>query len=132
MKFAYSQGEHMSLTMIIVFLIVGLIVGIISGMVGIGGGLLLVPVFVLFFGFSYHLAAGTTLALMVPPIGILAAYEYYKHGHVDIKIAIIICIGFLIGGFFGAKLAQVIPASILRKGFSLLLAYTAVKMFLKK
>ncbi len=122
----------MSITLIVIFLLVGVFVGVVSGMVGIGGGLLFLPIFVMFFGFSYHLAAGTTLALMVPPIGILAAYEYYKHGHVDIKVALLICIGFLIGGFFGAKLAQIIPGSILRKGFALLLAYTAIKMFLKK
>ncbi len=122
----------MSVTMMIVVIGIGLIIGMISGLVGIGGGLLVIPVLVFIFNFSQPLAQGTTLALMVPPIGFFAAYEYYKHGNVDIRMAALICIGFVVGGYFGAKLVPYIPEHILRKAFALLLAYSAFRLFLKK
>jgi uncharacterized protein len=114
------------------FLFLGLLAGVFSGLLGLGGGLLLVPVLVFIVGLTQHQAQGTTLALMVPPIGLLAAWTYYKQGNVDIKIAALICLGFFIGGLFGARLAVVVNAALLKKLFGIALLITAVKMILAK
>ena len=116
----------------ILLLILGAFVGVISGVVGIGGGVLFVPILVLFFGYSQYQAQGTTLALMVPPIGFLAAYAYYKSGYVDLKVATFLALGFFLGGYFGAKLALNIPVTIIRKIFAIFLMYSAIRIFLKK
>jgi uncharacterized membrane protein YfcA len=113
---------------IILLLLLGLAAGILSGLLGIGGGIIIIPCLVFIFGLSQHAAQGTTLALMVPPIGLLAAWEYYQKGHVDLKIALFICLGFFVGGLFGAKLAGLIDATLLKRLFGLLLLITAVKM----
>lgn len=119
------------MSVIIIYLLIGLLVGAISGLVGIGGGIILVPIFVYLFGLSQHEAQGTTLALFVPPIGILAAWTYYKHGYVNLTIAALVCLGFFFGSLFGAKLAVSLPTEILRKifGFAIILAgiYTVIK-----
>ena len=85
------------------YILLGLVAGILSGLIGIGGGTIIVPALVLFFGMSQHLAQGTTLALLVPPIGILAAWQYYRQGYVDLHIAGLICLGFVIGGLHGCE-----------------------------
>ena len=90
---------------IFLYILLGVVAGIFSGLIGIGGGIIIVPALVLLFGLSQHSAQGTTLALMVPPIGLLAAWTYYKQGLVDLKIAAFVCIGFFIGGLLGAKFA---------------------------
>ena len=93
----------------ILFIILGLAAGTFSGVVGLGGGVIIVPALVFIFGLTQQQAQGTTLALMVPPIGILAAYAYYQQGYVDFKIAALICIGFILGGWIGAKIAIQLP-----------------------
>ncbi|MEN6426267.1 MAG: TSUP family transporter [Phycisphaerales bacterium] len=114
------------------FLALGLLGGILSGLLGIGGGILIVPALVFIAGMTQHKAQGTTLALMVPPIGLLAAWTYWKQGYVDVKVAILICLGFFFGGLIGAKLAGVINAAMLKKLFGVLLLVTAFKMILSK
>jgi uncharacterized membrane protein YfcA len=114
------------------FLLLGLLAGVFSGLLGLGGGILLVPVLIFLFGLSQHQAQGTTLALMVPPIGLLAAWTYYKQGYVDLKIAGLICLGFFFGGLLGAKLATAINATLLKKLFGAALLITALKMILAK
>jgi len=114
------------------FLLLGLLAGILSGLLGIGGGILIVPALVFVFGLSQHTAQGTTLALMIPPIGLLAAWTYYKQGQVDIRIAALICLGFFLGGLFGAKLAGVISDVLLKKLFGIALLVTALKMILTR
>jgi len=114
------------------FLALGLAAGILSGLLGIGGGILIVPALVFVFGMTQHKAQGTTLALMVPPIGLLAAWTYWKQGYVDVKVAILICLGFFFGGLIGARLAGAIDASMLKKLFGVLLLITAFKMILSK
>ncbi len=116
----------------ILLLIAGLAVGVVSGIVGIGGGVLFVPLLIYLFKFSQLDAQGTTLALMVPPIGILAAYAYYTNGHVHIKTALFLAAGFLFGGFLGAVLAQSLPQHVLRKVFAVFMALIAAKMFFKR
>jgi len=117
---------------ILLILIVGLAAGILSGLLGIGGGILIVPCLIFLFGLSQHTAQGTTLALMVPPIGLLAAWTYYKQGYVDIKIAALICLGFFFGGLLGAKCATCINAALLKKLFGVALLITAIKMIFTK
>lgn len=117
---------------ILLFLILGLVAGAVSGLLGIGGGILIVPCLVFIAGLTQHMAQGTTLALMVPPIGLLAAWTYYKQGHVDIKIAALICLGFFFGGLLGAKFATAINATLLKKLFGIALLITALKMILAK
>lgn len=117
---------------IFILLLIGIIAGIISGMIGIGGGIVIIPMLIFILGFSQHKAQGTTLALMVPPIGILAAIEYYKKGHVDIKAAALICAGFFIGGLIGAKIANFTEAKTLAKIFALILIATGIKMLFTK
>jgi len=117
---------------IALYLLVGLLGGVISGMLGIGGGIVMVPALAFLFGLSQHQAQGTTLALMVPPIGLLAAWTYYKAGFVDIKIAAFICLGFFFGGLVGAKLVVGLPEPVLRKIFGIALLIIAIKMILTK
>lgn len=114
------------------FIGLGLAAGVLSGLFGIGGGILIIPVLVYFFGMSQHLAQGTTLALMIPPIGLFAAWAYYKTGNVNITAAALICLGFVFGGWVGAKFANLIPEMMLRRSFGVLLAVVAVKMIVGK
>jgi uncharacterized membrane protein YfcA len=117
---------------IVLYLLVGLLGGVVSGMLGIGGGIILVPALAFLFGLSQHQAQGTTLALMVPPIGLLAAWTYYKAGFVDIKIAAFVCLGFFFGGLVGAKLVVGLSDPILRRIFGVVLLIVAIKMILTK
>lgn len=116
------------MTLIFMYLLLGLVAGILSGLIGIGGGILIVPALVFLFGFSQHQAQGTTLALLVPPIGILAAYEYYRHGYVNVKIAAFICAGFVLGGLLGARMATGISETMLSRIFGVALLIIAIKM----
>lgn len=116
----------------IAFVLTGLLVGVLSGMVGVGGGIILVPILILFFGFSQHMAQGTSTAMLLPPIGILAAWTYYKSGMVDVKAAALLCAGFLLGGLFGAKLAIALPQETLRRSFGVVLFGISLKLILTK
>lgn len=117
---------------IALLLILGLAAGVLSGLLGIGGGILIVPALVLIFGLNQHAAQGTTLALMVPPIGLLAAWVYYKQGYVDIRAAALICLGFFIGGLIGARFATTIDAGLLKRLFGVVLLLVALKMIVGK
>jgi uncharacterized membrane protein YfcA len=114
------------------YVILGLFVGWISGFLGIGGAVIIIPALIYFFGFSQHQAQGTTLLLMVPPIGIFAALAYYKKGYANVPVAILICIGFVIGAFFGAKYAVSFPERLLRRIFALFLLIISFHMLFKK
>ncbi len=117
---------------IILFLLVGVLAGVLSGFFGIGGGVIIVPALMFFCGFTQLKAQGTSLAVLLPPVGVLAFLHYYKEGNVDIKAGIIICIAAIIGSMFGGKFAHDIPPDILQKGFALLLVLVGVKMFFGK
>jgi uncharacterized membrane protein YfcA len=117
---------------ILLYLLVGLLGGIVSGMLGIGGGIIMIPALIFLFGLSQHEAQGTTLAIMVPPIGLLAAWTYYKAGFVDIKIVAFVCLGFFFGGLLGAKLVVGLSEPILRRLFGAALLIIAIKMILTK
>jgi uncharacterized protein len=113
-------------------LLFGLVAGILSGLLGIGGGIFIIPALVFLLGLSQQTAQGTTLAMMVPPIGLLAAWAYYKAGFVDLKIAGLMCIGFFVGGFFGAKFATAIPETALSRIFGVAMLIVSVKMIIGK
>ena len=117
---------------ILPYLLLGLVAGVLSGLIGVGGGVIIIPVLVFLFGLSQHQAQGTTLALLVPPIGLLAAWEYYKEGYVDLKIAGLICAGFFFGGWLGAKLATGLSSRMLEKVFGVALLLISIKMIFSK
>ena len=113
-------------------LLLGFLTGILSGIVGIGGGIVIIPTLVYGFHMSQRKAQGTSLGALLAPIGILAFMEYYKAGNVDVKMALLIALGFVFGGYFGGMWAQQIPVGVLRKCFAVLLFATALKMFFQK
>jgi uncharacterized membrane protein YfcA len=117
---------------VILYILLGLLAGIFSGMFGLGGGTIVIPALIFLFGLSQHAAQGTTLAMMVPPIGLLAAWAYYNAGYVDVKIAAFICLGFFFGGLVGAKLVVGLSEPALRKLFGFALILIAIKMILTK
>jgi len=114
------------------FVFLGLVIGVLSGMVGVGGGIILIPALVYFYGFSQHMAQGTSTAMLLPPIGILAAYTYYKHGYVDVRATALLCAGFVIGGLFGAKIAVHLSHDVLKRGFGVLLMLISLRMIFGK
>ena len=114
------------------YLLLGLLAGVLSGFIGVGGGILIVPALVLIFGFSQHQAQGTSLAILLPPVGILAAWTYYKQGFVDLRVAAIIVAGFIVGGWVGARYATQISNEALGKGFGVVLIAIGVKMIMGK
>jgi uncharacterized protein len=122
----------MSTSMLLILIVIGIITGFTAGMLGIGGAIIMIPALVFFLGFSQQMAQGTSLAVMLPPVGILAAYNYYKAGNVNIKFAIILAVCFLIGSYFGSKYALTMPQATLKKIFGILLLLVAVKMLFTK
>jgi hypothetical protein len=122
----------MTTSIILILIAIGIITGVMAGMLGIGGAIIMIPALVFLLGINQLTAQGTSLAVMLPPIGIIAAYNYYKAGQVNIKYAIILAIFFLVGSYFGSKLALNIPQPLLKKIFGVLLLLVAAKMLLSK
>lgn len=122
----------MSGSTFLILIIIGLAAGFLGGMVGLGGGIILIPALVMFLAMDQRMAQGTSIAIMLPPIGLFAVYNYYKAGYVNIKYALVIAAVFMIGGYLGSKLALNIPVSMLRKIFALLLLLVAAKMVFTK
>nr|WP_321238623.1 sulfite exporter TauE/SafE family protein [uncultured Tolumonas sp.] len=107
--------------MLIGLLIIGLSAGLLSGVFGIGGGILIVPALMYLLGFSQKLATGTSLAILLPPVGIAAVWEYYRHGNVDLRAALIIALMVLVGSWLGARIATQLDAKILKTLFGVFL-----------
>jgi uncharacterized protein len=122
----------MSTSMLLILVGIGILTGAMAGMLGIGGAIIMIPALVYFMGFNQYMAQGTSLAVMLPPIGIIAAYNYYKAGQVNIKFAIILATAFLVGSYFGSKYALILPQPVLKKIFGILLLAVAVKMLVSK
>ena len=123
----------MATQLIITAMLIGLAAGMLSGLVGVGGGIIMVPALVFFMNYTQHQAQGTSLAVLTLPVVILASLYYYyqcqKAGTpIDLKIVGLLGVGFIVGAFFGSKIALVIDQDLLKKVFAILLFYTAFKM----
>ncbi|MEO8412219.1 MAG: sulfite exporter TauE/SafE family protein [Ginsengibacter sp.] len=123
----------MSLQVIIILLIVGLAAGVLGGLVGVGGGIIIVPSLIYFLGFSQKGAQGTSLGILLLPVGILGVLQYYKAGHIDMRSVWLVSIGFLAGSYFGSKIALSLSQETVKKIFAVLMILIALKMlFLDK
>ena len=120
--------HSMSMYTILILILVGIAAGILGGLVGIGGGIIIVPSLIYFLSFSQKSAQGTSLGLLLLPVGIFGVLEYYKEGHVDLKIVAILAVGFLAGSYFGSRIALSLPQDTVKKIFAILLIIIAVKM----
>ena len=119
----------MDMTTILLLIIIGLVAGTLGGMVGLGGGIILIPALILIMKLDQQTAQGTSIAVMLPPIGLFAVYNYYKAGYVNMKYAFVIAMAFMVGGYFGSSLALKLSPDVMRKVFSMVLAMIAIKMF---
>jgi hypothetical protein len=122
----------MRMTEILILLLIGLMAGFVSGTFGVGGGIVLIPALIFVMGFTQHQAQGTSLALMIAPIGLIAAWNYYKQGFVNIKVAAILLIAFFAGSYFGSLLAVNISGKILQKIFGVMMIIVALKLIFGK
>ncbi len=117
----------MNLITILGLLVLGLIAGMLSSIVGIGGGVVIVPALVMIFAFSQKMAQGTSLVMLLPPIGMLAVINYYKAGYVDFKVAGVLIVAFIAGSYFGSKVAMKIDELTLKRIFGAFLMILAIK-----
>ena len=118
----------MTVNTIIILVIIGVAAGMLSGLVGVGGGIIIVPALVYILGYSQKNAQGTSLGLLLLPVFIVSLYYYYKAGEVNLKAIPLLAIGFLVGGYFGSKLALSLPDEMVKKIFAILMIVVAVKM----
>ncbi len=118
----------MSSNEIIILISIGLFTGLVSGTLGLGGGIVIIPALVFFLGLTQHQAQGTSLAILLFPIGILGFYNYYKAGYVNMKYTLIIVLAFVIGSYFGSLLSINLPDKILRKVFGIGVFLISLKM----
>ena len=118
----------MDISTFLILMTIGLLAGLVSGFIGVGGGIVVVPMLIFFLGLTQHQAQGTSLALMLPPIGILACYNYYKTGNLNVAYAIVIALFFVAGGYFGSKLSLRLSPEVVKFSFGLLMLYAAIRM----
>jgi uncharacterized membrane protein YfcA len=117
---------------IVILLLIGLVAGLASGVLGIGGGILVIPALVYFLNYSQKAAQGTSLGLLLPPIGLLAVLNYYQAGFVNLKAAGIMIVTFLIGSYISSKFAVNLPDTVIKKVFAVFLLFYAIKLFFGK
>ena len=122
----------MSFSTFIILIVIGLLAGILSGFVGVGGGILMIPLLMLLLGLSQFEAQGTALTAMLPPIGILAAMNYFKSGYVKWEYAVVIVLTFVIGGYFGSKMSLSLNPTTVRKVFGVVMFFAAIKLIFSK
>ena len=118
----------MTTELVITLLLIGLAAGVLSGLVGVGGGLIIVPALIFFLGYTQHQAQGTSLGLLLLPVGILAVMNYYNKGQIDVKVVAVMSIAFVLGGWLGSNLALRLPADTVKKIFAIFLFYSAFKL----
>lgn len=118
--------------MILIAILIGLGTGIVSGLIGLGGGVFIVPALVYVFKMSQHRAQGTSLATLLLPIGLFGFLEYYKQGHVDVRVAAWVALGFALGVFVGGRWAQVLSDVVLRRAFAVVLVVVAARMWFER
>jgi uncharacterized membrane protein YfcA len=124
--------SKMTLQIIVSLILIGILAGVLSGLVGVGGGIIMVPLLVMFFGFNQHQAQGTSLAVLAVPVTAVAVFNYYKEGQINIKYAAIIAAFFVVGSIFGSKLALTLDQKMLKKIFAVVLLVIAGKMLMDK
>ncbi len=115
-----------------ILICIGLVAGLLSGFVGIGGGLVIVPALVYFLGMPQHAAQGTSLVMMLPPIGILACYNYYQSGNLNWKYGLALAVIFVVGAYFGSKMSLKLPANVVKKVFGVIMLLASLKMIFSK
>ena len=118
----------MDVQIILILLLVGLAAGMLSGMVGVGGGIIIVPCLVYFLGFSQKMAQGTSLGLLLLPVGILGVLQFYKSGYIDVRVVLIISVAFIAGSYFGSRWALSLPQDTVKKIFAIMMLIIAIKM----
>ncbi|MBC7936934.1 MAG: sulfite exporter TauE/SafE family protein [Rhizobacter sp.] len=118
----------MDIQIVLVLLLVGLVAGMLSGMVGVGGGIILVPCLVYFLGFSQKMAQGTSLGLLLLPVGILGVLQFYKSGYIDVRVVLIIALAFIAGSYFGSRWALSLPQDTIKKIFAVMMLIISIKM----
>ncbi|GGD99167.1 sulfite exporter TauE/SafE family protein [Planktosalinus lacus] len=119
-------------SLIIILIIIGLLAGLFSGLMGVGGGIVMIPLMVFALGFTQHEAQGTSLAVLAVPVTLIAAYNYYQAGHVNWKYAGVIAVTFVVGAYFGSKFAVSIDQVLLKKIFAVLLIVVALRLLFWK
>lgn len=127
-----KNKRPMDVQIVLSLVLIGILAGILSGLVGVGGGVIMVPLLVLLLGFNQHQAQGTSLAVLVVPVTAVAVYTYHKEGFIDWRYVGIIAIFFVIGGYFGSKIAVGLDQKMLKKVFGFILLIIAGKMLLGK
>lgn len=118
----------MDLHQFLITALIGIAAGLLGGMLGLGGAIIIIPALVMLLGYSQQMAQGTTLLMLVLPVGALAAWQYYKAGNADVKTALVLGLAFFASGFLGARFANHVPQDVLKKIFAVLLILIAVKM----
>ncbi len=123
----------MDVSNLLVLAVIGLLAGFIAGGLGVGGGIIIVPALVMFFGMTQHQAQGTSLAVLSVPVGfIAAAYNYHKEGYINYKFALVLVATFLVGSYFGSLVTVHLPAKTIKKAFGVLMLVAGVKMIFGK
>jgi uncharacterized protein len=117
--------------MTITFIVIGLAAGVLAGMFGIGGGIVIVPALIILAHMQATSATGTSLGALLLPVGALGAWEYYRHGHLNVRAALFIALGLFIGAWFGARLATQLPPQVLRRMFAVFLVVIAVRLWVR-
>ena len=122
------NGYEMNTETLLIVIAIGLAAGVLGGMVGVGGGIIMVPAMVFFLAFPQHKAQGTSLALMLFPVGILGVLNYYRKGYVDLRIAGLLAVGFIVGSYLGSRFSLSLPQAAVRKVFALVMLVVALRM----
>jgi uncharacterized membrane protein YfcA len=122
------ENKKISMEILIYLLLIGLVAGFMGGLVGIGGGVIIVPALVMLLGMSQHAAQGTSLMMILFPVGILGALNYYKQGYVDFKYAGLLAIGFFVGSYLGSKFSLSLPQLTVKRIFAIVMMLLALKI----
>ena len=122
----------MTTSLVLTLIVIGLLAGFLSGLIGVGGGIIMVPLFLLFLGLTQHQAQGLSLAVLLPPVTFMAVYNYHQAGAIDWRFALIVSAVFIVGGFIGSKVALSIDQQTLKKVFGGILLLIAAKLILGK
>ena len=126
------RGSEVTVENIILYVLIGATAGVLSGLLGIGGGIIIVPALVLIIGLTQQEAQGTSLILLTAPLGLLAAWTYYQSGNADLRLAALLGVGFFFGAFVGARIATSLPNAVLQKIFGVALLLIAIWLLARK